>query len=254
MKKLMNYFHIVLNFGKMTVSEIIGFAVGIKTTGDPDVTTVTYTDIAIQAMANKVLTEVGSRNTDPHPSLTKQEQQDFDLLCRAIVAVKGDVEQQANKKANGNRAIFETIVRRVGFVPKGISKKHQRVFESKTSEKGSFHVSVPSEGRSCTYIFQYGITPTTGVLPLTWSDFIPIPTTELIVSGLQSGSIVGVNYAVVMHPTLSKKAITTPAQVDPVSAKSKVVSSLPINKFGKISITHNVSLLNFSDVIYIVIP
>jgi len=238
----------------MTVSEIIGFAVGIKTTGDVDIITVTYTDIEIQAMANKVLAEVGNRRNDPHPALTKQEQQDFDTLCRAIVAVKGDVEQQANKKANGNRTIFETIVRRVGFLPKGIGKKHQRVFESKTSEKGSFHVGVPSEGRNCTYVFQYGITPTVGVMPLTWSDFIPIPTTELIVNGLKSGDIVGVNYAVVMHPTLSKKAITEPAQVNPVSAKSKVVSSLPINKFGKISITHNVSLLNFSDVIYIIIP
>jgi len=57
-----------------------------------------------------------------------------------------------------------------------------------------------------------------------------------------------------MHPKLSTKAMTAPAKVDPVSAKSKVVTSLPINKFGKISITHNVSLLNFSDVIYIVIP
>jgi len=173
MKKLMNYFHVVLNFGKMTVSEIIGFATGIKTTGDVDVTTVTYTDVAIKAMVNTVLTEVGNRRNDPHPALTKQEQQDFDTLCRAIVAVKSDVEQQANKKANGNRAIFETIVRRVGFVPKGISKKHQRVFESKTSEKGSFHVGVPSEGKNCTYVFQYGVTPTTGVLPLTWSNLIP---------------------------------------------------------------------------------
>ena len=128
------------------------------------------------------------------------------------------------------------------------------MFESKTSEKGSFHVSVPSEGRSCTYVFQYGITPTTGVLPLTWSDLVPIPTTELIVNGLQSGSIVGVKYAVITHPVLSKKALTASAPVDPVSAKSKVVSSLPINKFGKISISHSVSLLNYSDAIYIIIP
>jgi len=254
MKKLLNFFHIVLNFGKMTISELVSFAFGIKTTGDPDVTNPSYTDAQIQALANTVQVDIGSRTSDPRPSLTKQQQQDVDILCRAIVAVKNDVEKVANAKAQGNRAIFEKIVRRTGFVPRAIGIKHQHVFESKPAEKGSFHVSVPSEGKGVSYMFQYGPTPSEGLMPAAWTDTIALSVTELIITGCKSGTIVGVRYAAVKHTRHTKK---TPAKVistDTDHAINKVVSVLPVNKAGNIMLTNGSDFLHYSDVIYIVIP
>jgi hypothetical protein len=254
MKKLVNFFHIVLYFGKMTISELVSFAFGIKTTGDPDVTSPSYTDAQIQALANTVQSEIGSRSSDPRPSLTKQEQQDVDTFCRAIMAVKSDVEKVANLKAQGNRAIFEKIVRRTGFVPKDPAKKHQRVFESKPAEKGSFHVCVPSEGTGSNYVYQYGLTSAIDVPPTQWQDSISLSTTELIVNGLKSGTIVGVHYAAIDHPKHTKKTTNKLAEPDTNRAASKVLNTHAVNNKGKIVYTHGTDLLHYSDIIYIVIP
>lgn len=253
MKKLLNYFHIVLHFSKMTIADLISMAFGIKTMGDPDITIVSHSDPEIQTQASKVQSEIGERANDPHPSLTKVEQKDVDILARMVVDVKGDVERQANAKAAGNRAIFEAIVRRVGFLPRAISKRFQRVFESKKAEKGSFHVAVPSEGKNTTYVFKYGVTTDVNVIPQKWEDPVPIPVTELIVNGFKSGTIVAVCYAAVAHPKKSKKSGIAPPVPDAISAVGKVVSSLPTNKAGKITIAYGVEFLHFSDPIYIVI-
>ncbi|MBI3502750.1 MAG: hypothetical protein HY063_13240 [Bacteroidetes bacterium] len=253
MKKLVSYFHIMLHLDRMTISELVSFAFGIKTTGDPDIPSVHFTDAQIQAQAQLVQTEIGSRATDPKPSLTAQEQKDVDKLCRMIVAVKSDVEIPANDKAQGDRSIFDVIARRTGFIPRGISKKHQRVFESLPAEKGSFHVRVPSEKmRGLTYIYEYGITTAENVLPAKWERDISLSVTECIVKGLPPGSMVAVRYAVSKHPAHSKKALKTKLP-DSDHAISKVVTVHTVNAQGKVTVTHGVDFLNFSDVIYIVI-
>ena len=249
MKKLIGYFHVVLNLGKVTVAELVAFASGLKTTGDPDATTPPYTDAQIQALADTVQSDLGTRITDPNPKLTALEQQHVDALSRALIANKNYVEMVANKKAAGNRAVFDQICKRIGFLTKKVSTKHQRVFESLRAEQGCFHVRVPSESKGhITNVFEYGITTAKDVMPATWEKQIALPVTELIVTGLKSGTIIGIRYAVVLPPSHTGK---TDVKIAPLS---KVASTLPINKNRKISIAHGSDYLHFSDVLYIIIP
>jgi hypothetical protein len=241
MRNVVSMFHIVLNLGKKTVSEIISLAYGIKTTGDPDVTTVRYTDAEIQAQAAVVQGMVGTRASDPHPALTNTEQTEVNKLTAMIIAVKGDVEFYGNKVAAGNRAAFDTIAHRTGFVPQGASAHQQRIFEFLPSENGSFHSRVHSEGQNITYVYQYGITPAKDVLPAIWGDRIALSLVELIVAGFTSGTIIGVRYAAVMHgnePPIHNRALNYP----------------PVNSKGKVSLTNGVDFMHFSDVIYFAIP
>jgi hypothetical protein len=249
MKKLMNYFHLVLNMGRMTISELVSFAFGIKLNGDPDAISPPYSQTQVQTLASAVQTDLGSRITDPHPTLTAQEQQHVDSLSRAMIADKNYVEQVANDKAKGDRAVFDEIAKRIGFITQKVRQKHQRVFESLSAEKGSFHVRVPSEGkRGVTYIYEYGITPTQGVLPAAWQKYIPLSVTELIITGLPSGTNIGIHYAVMMNPSHTKK--TVPKTIP----DEKVATAPPVTKTGKVSIVHGSTFLHFSDVIYILIP
>jgi len=249
MKKLINYFKIVLNLIRMTIAELIAFANGLKTAGDPDATTPPYTDAQIQALAAIVQTDIGTRITDPNPKLTALQQQHVDALSRAIIANKNYVEMVANKKAAGNRAVFDQICKRIGFTTKKDITKHPRVFESLRSEPGSIHIRIPSEAKGhVTNIFEYGLTSAKGVLPATWEKSIPLPVTELIISGLTSGAIVGIHFAVVLPPSHTNR---TDAKVAPLS---KVANALPINANGKVSLTHGTDYLHYSDVMYIVVP
>ncbi len=241
MKNVISYFHIVLNLGKKSVNELISLAYGIKTTGDTDVTSHRYSDAAIQAQAAVVQGMVGTRGSDPHPALTKSEQTEVNKLTSMIIAAKGDVEFFGNKVAAGNRTIFETIAHRTGFVPQGEAAHQQRIFEFLPSDIGSFHSRVGSEGRDITYIYEYGITTAKDVLPPTWADRIALPFVELIVAGFASGTIVGVRYAAIMHgtaPLVHNRALNYP----------------PLNAKGKVTLTHGVDFLHFSDVIYTSIP
>jgi len=241
MKNVVSYFHIVLNLGKKTVHELISLAYGIKTTGDADVTTHRYTDAEIQAQAAIVQGEIGTRASDPHPALTLAEQTEVNKLSNMIIAAKGDVEFWGNKVANGNRVAFDTIAHRTGLVPQGEKAQHARIFEFLPADIGSFYARVHSEGRDITYIFQYGITSAKDVLPTTFSDRIALPFVELIVTGFASGTIVGVRYAAIMHgnaPLVHDRALNYP----------------PLNAKGKVTLTHGVDFLHFSDVIYTTIP
>jgi len=249
MKKLIGYFHIVLNLVRMTIAELVAFANGLKTTGDPDATTPPYTDAQIQALTATVQTDLGARVTDPNPKLTALEQQHVDALSRALIANKNYVEMVANKKAAGNRSVFDQICKRIGFLTKKIHSMHQRTFESLRAEPGSFHVRIPAESKGhITNVFEYGVATAKDVIPATWEKQIALPVTELIVTGLPSGTIIGIRYAVVLPPSHTGK---TEVKIAPLS---KVASVLPINKNRKVSIAHRSEYLHFSDVLYIVIP
>jgi len=233
----------------MTIAELVTFASGLKTTGDPDATTPPFTDAQVQALSATVQTDIGTRITDPNPKLTALQQQHVDALSRAIIANKNYVEMMANKKAAGNRAVFDQICKRIGFATKKETTRHQRVFESLRSEPGSVHVRIPSECRGhITNVFEYGLTTTKGVIPASWEKSIPLPVTELIITGLSSGTIVGFRYAVILPPSHTNK---TDTKVAPIS---KVANALPINANGKISLTYKSDFLHYSDVMYIVVP
>jgi hypothetical protein len=251
MKKAVGYFHIVLHLEKLTLDEEVTLAMGIKLNGDPDATNPPFTQAQLQALAATVQTDLGGNVTGRTKTLTAKQQQDVDALTRAIKADAGYVETVANAKANGNRSIFEQVVTRIGFAAQDSAEVHPRVFESLKSDPGSFHVRVPSEGEhGITYVFRYGITTASGVLPTTWQPNIPLSVVDLIVTGIPSGSIVAVEYAVVQHPphSTAKSPKAAPATTN------KAVNVPPVNKQGKVTLVHGTTFLQFSDAIYIVTP
>jgi len=235
----------------MKVAEETAFAMGIKLTGDPDATNPPFNQSQLQTLASNVQSDLSNRLTDPHPTLTVQQQQDVDALSRALVAVKNYVEQVANAKAKGNRAIFETIADRIGFASKQTVTRHQRIFEALPAEQGSFHIHVPSEGskgQGVTFTYEYGFTNAKNVPPTAWQKSISLPVADLIVTGLPSGSLIGIHYAAILHPqhTAQSDAKALPT--------SKVAVMTPANKAGKATLAHGVDYLHFSDIIYLLIP
>ena len=256
MKKLVSYFHIVLHLNKMTLEELVTFVLGLKLTGDPDAIAPPFTQAQLQTLANKVLSDLGIRITTPNPTLTAAQQIDVDALCRALIAVKNYVEQVANAHTPGNRAMFDTIVRRIGFMPQGANAKHIRIFEAKPNGAGSFSIITPSagKGKHAVYVFQLGVTTAKDVLPLAWQDMLPIPVTELIVTNAPSGAIIAVHYAEVIVSTHKKTGGTTTTITPPASGRIRPTNSLSVSKAGKITYVYGTPFLHYSDVIYIIVP
>src|ERR1035437_6232506 len=129
MKKTLGYFHIVLGLAKMSITDLINLALGLVYDTDIDYTVHPYTQAQLRALANTVQTELGTRLTTPNPTLTKQEQIDVDALSTAILAIVSGVTIAANKKAKGTRALFDIVVKRIGFTSSAARKKHVRIFE-----------------------------------------------------------------------------------------------------------------------------
>ena len=99
-----------------------------------------------------------------------------------------------------------------------------------------------------TYVYRYGITTARGVLPTLWQPEIPLSVVDLNVTGLPSGSIVAVQYAVVDHPKQSAKAKAS------AKTPSTTLTVPAINKAGKVTLVHGTTFLTFSDAIYILVP
>lgn len=255
MKKLIKYFHITLGLNKISVDEETTFAYGIKTAGDPDVTNPSYTDTELQALADKVRNDAALRATAPAKTLTASEQQHLDALSRALVSVKNDVETIANKKAQGNKAIFDQIVTRIGFGPKSDYSRRPRAFEFLNSDSGCFHARVPMAAKgTITYIYRYGITSAVNTPPSIWEDTIALSVTELIVSGIKSGTIVGVQYAALQSPRHTKKANTQNQPPATDSGSSQILTTPMLNDKGKVVIPHRSSYLEWSEILYFIIP
>ena len=264
MKKTVGYYHIVLALTKMSIADLINLAFGLIYDTDPDYTVHSYTQAQLRALATLVQTELGSRITHPHPTLTHQEQIDLLALTQALLAIKSEVTVAANKKAQGNRATFEIVVNRIGLHPAKAHAKHVRIFEEKAVGKGMLEFIGPVEKGlgTPTYIFEYGIAPSFGVLPTVWLPLIAIHSPELFMSGLPSGAVVALRYAVTIVPSHRKKpantgttgGTSTQKTVTQAAALNKMVSVLPVNKQGKVQLVHGVPYVYFSDAVYIVVP
>ncbi|MHB8260302.1 MAG: hypothetical protein ACYDCN_07215 [Bacteroidia bacterium] len=258
MKKLISYFNITLNLVKMSIADEVNLALALVFDTDPDYTVHLYTQAQLRALATTVQTELGNRITLPNPTLTHQEQLDVNALSVALNAVKFGVVIAANKKAQGNRAMFETVASRIGFHSSKAHAKHTRVVEFKHSEKGFFDFIVPSEGHGVTYIYMVGITPTMDVLALNFQQ-VPLDHAELIMGGYASGTIICVKYAVQKSPA-HKKATTTTAMntqrkaVAGTNAPSGVLTILPENSKGQVVLMQGVNYWHFSNAFYFRVP
>ena len=81
-------------------------------------------------------------------------------------------------------------------------------------------------------------------------------------SGLPSGAVVALRYAVTIVPSHRKKpantgttgGTSTQKTVTQAAALNKMVSVLPVNKQGKVQLVHGVPYVYFSDAVYIVVP
>jgi hypothetical protein len=258
MKKLVSYFHITLNLVKMSIADEVNLALALLYDTDPDYTVHSYTQAQLHALANTVQTELGTRITLPNPTLTHQQQLDVNALSVALTTVKSEVIVAANKKAVGNRAAFEVVANRIGFKSTKAATKHIRIVEFLPAEKTFFHFIVPGEGNGVTFIYEVGITPTMDVAPLNFQT-VPLDHAELIMGGYASGTIVGVKYAVQKSPSHIKPkttSTTTTARtvVSGTTAPSGVLTILPVNSKGKVTLMQGVNYWHFSNVMYFRIP
>lgn len=266
MKKTSGYFHIVLNLSKMNIAAEVNLALGLNYSSDPDYTSPSIPQATLKALATTVQTELGTRLTSPDPVLTNTEKIDVDALTRAIFIVKGEVEIVANKKAMGNRAIFDKIINRIGLHGgKAHPGQHIHIFETRNAGKGMIEILTPVERKlgNATYLMRYGITTSLGVLPAAWEPLIPLGNPDVFVGGLPSASIIAVEYAIVIIPPHKKTGggtgsgtgttISGPSTQKVAANKNKMVSILPVNSKGKVVITHGTAFYFFSDPIYIVV-
>jgi hypothetical protein len=259
MKKTSGYFHLALNLHLMNIGEECDLIMGLDYATNTQIVNVPLSQSALQALATTVRGDLGSRVTDPHPTLTKLEQQHVDAMTRALLGVTSDIVRQANNIALGNRTVFETLLRGIGLHPAQLKAKHPRIFATKSTAKGTIEVLVPVEkglGKPI-YYYEYGITTAEHVLPATWEKPIPLPVTEFFLSGIPSGSIVAVHYAVLVVPPHRAKTSTTAASssksILPPATPNKMVTVLPVNAKGKISLVHRTAFFTFSDVIYVIV-
>jgi hypothetical protein len=266
MKKLTNIFHVILNLHKMLIGEEITFSLGLNIGSDPQVnmSLLPYSQTVVKQRANAVQTLMGSRVTMAQITLTKQEQKALSDLSFALISDANEIVRQANEIAAGNRVIFETIVNRIGLHPSNPKAKHVRIFEVRPAGKGAVHIILPEEKQfgKPTYVIQKGITTQEGLLP-TWDQILPLGNPEIFVDGLKSGSILCVEYAVLIIPSHKKKAPATGGSsatptakvaVNTGSTPQKMVTIYPVNKAGKVQITQGVNYYHFSDPIYIIVP
>ncbi len=266
MQKLSGIFHLVLNLHKMLIGEEITLALGIKIGSDPQVnmTLLPYSQTVVQQRATTVQTLLGNRINLVNPMLTKQEQQAVSDLSFALISDANEISRQANEIAKGNKLTYETIINRIGLHPKGDKAKHVRIFEVRPAGKGAVHIILPDESQfgSTVYIILKGISTQEGLLP-PWDEKIALPHTEIFIDGLKSGSILCVEYAVLIVPAHRKK---TPASggssatslektaINTGSTPQKMVTIYPVNKAGKVQITQGVNYYHFSDPIFIIVP
>ncbi|MHB8260890.1 MAG: hypothetical protein ACYDCN_03795 [Bacteroidia bacterium] len=260
MKKTVGYFHIALHLAKMSIADLINLALALVYDTDPDYTVHDYTQAQLAVLANTVRAELGTRLTAPAPTLTKQEQIDVDALSTAVLAIAGGVTIAANKKAKGNRTLFDIVLTRIGFHSAAAHAKHVRIFEVVSIGKGIWHIIAPVEkgmGR-VTYTFQLSITTAIGVVPATWDIELSSSASEWYLSGLPLGKIFAIRYEAVIVPSHKKKAAATGGAntqrtVSKTSALHNTTTILPLNDKGKVQVTYGAPFYEFCNPIYMVV-
>ncbi|MHB8261557.1 MAG: hypothetical protein ACYDCN_14100 [Bacteroidia bacterium] len=259
MKKTVGYFHIALHLAKMSIADLINLALALVYDTDPDYTVHPLTQAQLAVLANTVRVEMGNRLTAPAPTLTKQEQIDVDVLSTAVIEIASGVTIAANKKAKGNRALFEMVVNRIGFHSVGAKAKHVRIFEVVSVGKGMWHIIAPVEKGmgKVTYTFQLGITTAIGVAPAVYSIELSSSASEWYLSGLPLNTIFAIRYEAVIVPSHRKKAAATGANtqrtVSKTSALHNTTTILPINDKGKVQVTYGAPFYEFCNPIYQVV-
>ncbi|HEX7414886.1 MAG TPA: hypothetical protein VF411_12655 [Bacteroidia bacterium] len=259
MKKTLGYFHIVLHLTKISIADLINMALGLVYDTDLDYTVHPYTQAQLAALANTVRTEIGTRLTAPNPTLTKQEQIDVDALSTAIIEIASGVTIAANKKAKGNRTLFDIVVKRIGFTSAAARAKHVRIFEIVSVGKGIWHIIAPIEKGmgKITYVFQLGKTTAIGVSPTVYDIELSSTSPEFYLSGLPLGTIFAIRYEAVIVPSHKKKVVTgganTQRTVGQTSALHNTATVLPLNSKGKVQVTYGAPFYLFCNPIYMVV-
>jgi hypothetical protein len=189
----------------MNTAELISFADGLSLAGDPDATTpfVSPSTIATQSAALKATHN--SRQTNQSKELTNLEHQQIDALIESLIEVASYVEGLANQKAQGDIAIFNQIVTRIGFQPKKAADKHQRSFEVIKTDKGMVHLRIKAMARREAVMWQYS--PDVSNVA-NWSFPIITLGSEVIITGLKSAVNYAFRYAVILPPDSGKPTIT----------------------------------------------
>lgn len=142
-KKTTGYFHIVFGFTKMHINTEVNLALGITYANDPDYTKPSIKQKTLFALAQAVQTSLGKLIALPHPRLNAEQKQNANALSRALHTVKSEVEFIANKKALGNRLVFDSIINRIGFNNTQPHASHIRIYETKAVGGGIIEIWTP---------------------------------------------------------------------------------------------------------------
>ncbi|MHB8259889.1 MAG: hypothetical protein ACYDEC_06430, partial [Bacteroidia bacterium] len=165
----------------------------------------------------------------------------------------------ANKKAKGDRAVFDLVVNRIGFHPAAAHGKHVRIFEVRSVGKGMWHIIAPVEKGmgSVTYTFQLGITTAIGVLPAVFNIEVSLGNPEFFIDGLPLGKIFAIQYAATIIPSHKKTSAATGPNTQRTATQTSglhnMVTLLPVNKQGKLQLTYGVPFIKFSHPIYMAV-
>ncbi len=236
---------VALDLEEMDVTNLASMAKGVKTTGDPDVTNPSVTDLVLHGQADDLLDCHDQRGTNKSPSLTRQETVLKNILIRSVTDVGLDVEKAANKVAiaQGDVAAGEAVVLRCGYKLKKKGTKPPREFEVVGSGPGWVHIRVKSVGSRAGYVWRFGITTEIGKVPTIFMPMLFTLECEVIITNIPRGAILGYQMASIVPVNLTAKSSPNPdvSKIPPLGAPSKG---------KKPTFTANVDPLHWSDFIY----
>ena len=195
MKRTVKRVKIALNFQRKNVAELTSFADGIKLLNDPDALNPRVTDGDIKSQSAALKATHNSRQTDKSKATTNLERQQIDTLVESLIEDANYVEGVANKTANGDVAVAAQIITRIGFTVKKSADKHQRSFEVIDSGNGMIHLRVKALARREAVVRQYSPDVSNRTA---WAFPVVTLESELIVTGLTSGTNYGFWFAMVL--------------------------------------------------------
>jgi hypothetical protein len=248
---------IALEFQKDSSGDLCNFADGtvLGLTNNTNITTVPVVigpvtnplSIAgLTAAVRSILQKIASGNKSA--TLTTDLAQAVNNLMQALTSNGHSVEDQANTLAAGILEKAQGIITSTGYKLKKKGQSHPRTFEALKSDKGTIHVRVKAAGKGrAAYIIRYGITTAENIQPTTLSPSIVNLETELIVTGLKSGTIIGIQYASVLPVSHTTKTSSTSINI---SSKSTAIAT---TKSHKAIYAHGTEPLLWSYFIYVIV-
>jgi hypothetical protein len=240
-------------YKKLDTPSLYSFAHGTSfgTTGIG--ATVPESDTTIQGLANTMMGTHTTRQTAPSKTLTSNEKTQRAALLTALDLNADYLQGKANAAAiaAGDINAGNAIVTTAGFAlaGKGISKRIIGIISAGIGWI-LFHAAKSKKGIEG-FVYEFGITTAKGVVPATIKQAFEINATCMI-SGLPSGSIIGVRFASIV-PATHRGSTIAPATARTASATTATPTTASAGKHPVIDF-NNPNPYAFSEWYYTIVP